>query len=132
VKWGDVVLCVGLSTTRERGDGGKAALRTVTDDWRRADGEADGEGVDPVGEGDGEDEGERGGLADRQATDGDVLWRRADGKADGEGVDPVIAGDCEGQGEREGYERGYGMEDARAARECACALWWGGVLGVDK
>ena len=64
--------------------------------------------MDPVGEG------EQGSLADRQATDGDVLWRRADGKADGEGVDPVVAGDCEGEGEREGDERG---------------LWHGGRAG---
>ena len=68
--------------------------------------------MDLVGEGDGE--GERGSLADRQATDGDVLWRRADGEADGEGVDPVITGDCEGEGEGEGDERG---------------LWHGGRAG---
>ena len=77
--------------------------------------------MDPVGEGYGEGEGERGSLADRQATDGDVLWRRTDGEADGEGVDPVVAGDCEGEGEREGDER-----DVRAL----CG--GGGVLGVDK
>ena len=75
MKVGDV-LCVGLSTTRERGRrrGGSPADRQATDGdvlWRRADGEADGEGVDLVGEGDGE--GERGSLADRQATDSDVL-----------------------------------------------------------
>ena len=64
MKWGDVVLCVGLSTTRERGRrrGGSPADRQATDGdvlWRRADGEADGEGVDPVVAGDGEGEGER-------------------------------------------------------------------------
>ena len=60
------------------------------------------------GEGDGKDEGEgeRGSLADRQASDGDVLWRRADRKADGEGVDPIVTGDCEGEGEGEGDEQG--------------------------
>ena len=27
---------------------------------------------------------------------------------------------------------GYGMEDARAARECACALWWGWDFGCGQ
>ena len=84
--------------------------------------------MDLVGEGYGEGEGERGSLADRQATDGDVLWRRADGEADGEGVDPVVAGDCEGEGEgeREGDGRGL-WHGGRASGTGMCVRF---VVGV--
>ena len=78
--------------------------------------------MDPVGEG------ERGSLADRQATDGDVLWRRADGEADGEGVDPVVAGDCEGEGDREGDERGLW----HGGRTGGTGMWQGWGFGCGQ